>query len=188
MSGAANRFSVSGGTGKQALAVVGTTADSALASVSSLSTDLRVSLSWSRTAASGSLYASLIPRRLTGANDYRCKAVAVSGGSIRLDLVRRVNGIETTLSTAAVPGVTQAPNQSYDVACRAVPNGGGSQISGKLWRTGTAEPSAWQVTAMDSTPALQAPGGIGLSSYLSSSATQGVTLSAGNLIATDPAP
>ena len=188
VSGAANRFSVSGDTGKQALSLVGTTADSALTSVSSLSTELRASLSWSRTAASGPLYASVIPRRPTGTNDYRCKAVVTSGGLMRLDLVRRVNGIETTLGTAAISGITQMPNQSYDVACRAVPSGGGSQISGKLWRTGTAEPSGWQVIAMDSTPALQAPGGVGLSSYLSSSSTQGVTLSVGNFIATDPVP
>jgi hypothetical protein len=42
------------------------------------------------------------------------------------------------------------------------------------------------VSATDSTPTLQAAGGIGVSSYLSSGATTGVTLSVDDLVVTTP--
>ncbi|MBN1098038.1 hypothetical protein JKP76_19675 [Blastococcus sp. TML/C7B] len=41
----------------------------------------------------------------------------------------------------------------------------------KVWPAGSAEPTEWQRTATDSTAALQAPGGVGLTTYLSGSAT-----------------
>jgi hypothetical protein len=40
-----------------------------------------------------------------------------------------------------------------------------------VWRTGTAEPTTWTVTTTNSQAELQAAGGIGVKSYLSSSAT-----------------
>jgi hypothetical protein len=44
-------------------------------------------------------------------------------------------------------------------------------LNAKIWKTGTTEPAAWTVTATDSTDVLQAPGSIGLMTYLSGSAT-----------------
>jgi hypothetical protein len=41
----------------------------------------------------------------------------------------------------------------------------------KVWPSGTAEPSAWQRTATDSSAGLQAAGAVGLTTYLSGSAT-----------------
>lgn len=186
VSGQTSRYSVSGGTGRQALVTPGTTAESALTGVTSNATDLRVSLAWSRTAAGGTLYASVVPRRLTASNDYRCKIVVSAAGAIQLVGVRRVNGAETSIGSATVAGLTHAANQPYLVACRAVPVGAGTQLTAKLWRAGTSEPAGWQLTASDSTPALQGAGGLGVSSYVSSSAASGVTLSVDNLSATRP--
>jgi hypothetical protein len=59
-------------------------------------------------------------------------------------------------------------------------------VTGKLWRVGTTEPTGWLVTATDSAAALQNPGSVGISAYLSSAATAGMTLSVDDLIATDP--
>jgi len=59
-------------------------------------------------------------------------------------------------------------------------------LRAKFWRDGTSEPSSWQVSATDSTAGLQGAGGIGISSYLSSSATTAVTLSVDDLVVTAP--
>ncbi len=186
VSGATNRYSVANGAGQQTITAPGATVDAMLTGVSSSATDLRLTMAWNRTAAAGTLYASILPRRVSSANDYRCKVVGSANGTLQMILVRRVNGVETTIGSTTVAGVTVTADQSYSVACRTVPSGTSTQLTGKLWRTGTPEPAAWQVSATDNTAALQAAGGIGLSSYLSSGATTGVTLSVDDLVATTP--
>jgi hypothetical protein len=59
-------------------------------------------------------------------------------------------------------------------------------VAGKLWRSGNSEPGSWQVSTTDSLAALQAPGGVGISAYNSSGATQPVTLSVDDLVAVTP--
>lgn len=60
-------------------------------------------------------------------------------------------------------------------------------IRAKAWAAGASEPSAWTVSSTDSTGALQAPGGIGVLTYLSSSATNApITLSVDDLVASRP--
>ncbi|MGV8909528.1 MAG: PKD domain-containing protein [Propionicimonas sp.] len=186
VTGAASRYAVAGGTGQQVITAVGTTTYAALTGVSATAIDLRGKLAWSRTAAAGSLYAYVVPRRLDANNDYRCKVVVNSAGAMQLNLVRRVAGAETNLTSLTVPGLTQAANQTYSFACRVLPSGPGTQVTGKLWRSGTTEPASWQVTSNDSTSALQGAGSVGISAYLSSTATAGITLSVDDLVATDP--
>ncbi|KGJ71711.1 hypothetical protein GY21_20345, partial [Cryobacterium roopkundense] len=48
-------------------------------------------------------------------------------------------------------------------------------IRAKIWPTGQPEPTTWQLTTTDTTPALQTPGAIGLRTYISASATNGPT-------------
>jgi PKD repeat protein len=185
-SGAGNRYSVDTGAGRQTITIPGSTVDTMLTSVSSVATDMRLTIAWSRTASAGTLYASVLPRRVSSANDYRCKVVGGATGTIQMVLVRRTSSVETTVGSTTIAGVTLAANQTYNVACRAVPSGTSTQLTGKLWRTGTVEPASWQVSATDSTQTLQAAGGIGVSSYLSSGATTGVTLSVDDLVVTTP--
>ena len=184
--GATNRFSVAGGKGLQALTSPGNTADSALASVNSASADVRVTLAWSRTGATGTLYGSVLPRRVSSATDYRCKVLSAANGAVQVILVRRLNNTETALASTIISGVTMTANQAYDVACSATPSGTGTLLRAKFWRDRTSEPSSWQVSATDSTAGLQGAGGIGISSYLSSSATTAVTLSVDDLVVTAP--
>jgi PKD repeat protein len=184
--GTTNRFSVAGGKGLQALTSPGNTADAQLASVSAASAEVRVTLAWSRTGSGGTIYGSVLPRRVSSSTDYRCKVVSGSNGVIQVILVRRVSGTETAIGSTNVSGFTLAANQAYDVACSATPSGTGTLLRAKLWRDGTTEPSAWQVSATDSTAALQVAGGIGISSYMSSSATLPITLSVDDLVAVTP--
>lgn len=48
---------------------------------------------------------------------------------------------------------------------------GTTELNAKAWAAGTAEPGAWQVSATDTTAALQSPGGVGITAYVSGSAT-----------------
>jgi PKD repeat protein len=186
VTGATSRYAVAGGTGQQTLTAVGTTSYAALAGVASSSTDLRGTLAWSRTGAAGPLYTYVVPRRIDATNDYRCKVVVNSAGAMQLSLVRRVAGAETTLTALTVPGLTQAANQAYAFACRVTPSGAATTVTGKLWRAAASEPASWQLTSTDGTAALQRAGSVGVSAYLSSAATAGVTTSVDDLVATDP--
>jgi hypothetical protein len=57
-------------------------------------------------------------------------------------------------------------------------------LRAKLWKVGTTEPVAWQLTVTDATASLQAPGAIGFESYISGSATNApVTVSLDNFLA-----
>lgn len=186
VTGTASRYAVANGTGQQTITAVGTTTYAALTGISATAVDLRGELAWSRTSSAGALYASVVPRRVDANNDYRCKVVVNTAGAMQLSLVRRVGGAETTLTSRTVTGLTQAANQEYEFACRVVPSGTGTQVTGKLWRVGTTEPGTWLVTATDSAAALQNPGSVAVSAYLSSAATAGMTLSVDDLVATDP--
>ena len=44
-------------------------------------------------------------------------------------------------------------------------------VRAKVWVVSVTEPSAWTVTATDATASMQSPGGVGVMSYLSGSAT-----------------
>ncbi|NKF32400.1 hypothetical protein HER21_38890, partial [Pseudomonas sp. BGM005] len=44
-------------------------------------------------------------------------------------------------------------------------------IRAKVWKTGTTEPTGWQVSTTDATAVLQAPGHVGVAAYLGSGTT-----------------
>ncbi|WP_395728773.1 PKD domain-containing protein [Nakamurella sp.] len=179
--GAAARYSVADGAGRQVLGTAGSTAESALGSVAATGSDTRVRIAWSRTAAAGTLYATVVPRAVTTAADYRVKVVVGSNGRPTLYPIKRVGGVETNLAMITLP-ITVTAATSYSLAIRLAPSGASTVLSAKLWPTGAAEPTAWQVSATDGTAALQGAGSAKLSSYLSSSATAPVTTTFDDLV------
>ena len=62
------------------------------------------------------------------------------------------------------------PDQVLHLRLRATGTGT-TTLQGKLWVDGQAEPAGWNVTATDTTAALQNPGAVGLYTFLSGSAT-----------------
>ena len=69
-----------------------------------------------------------------------------------------------------VPGLVYNAGDTLRMQLRAVGTGT-TTLQAKVWKVGSAEPAAFQVTANDTTAGLQGPGGVGLVSYLSGSAT-----------------
>lgn len=183
VSGATNRFAVADGVGRQVLTALGATAEATLARAKATGVDARVSMSWNRTAAAGRLYASVVPRVVSSSADYRASVVVNTDGRPTISLVRRVGGVETKLTSVA-PQLTVAANTRYTMAVRLTPVGGSTEFAVKFWPTGSAEPTAWQVTATDGTTELQQAGSVKLLSYLSSSATAPVTTSFDDLVVT----
>ncbi|WP_227497251.1 metallophosphoesterase [Planctomonas psychrotolerans] len=179
VAGTASRYSVAGGTGVMAISTPGTSTDASIGTISSTATELRADLAWNRTASAGTLYSSLVVRRVTATSDYRAKVVVAANGRLQLQLVRRVNGAETTLAAAVVGTFVQSPGTRYTVAVQAVGTGP-TTLRAKLWPVGGTEPG-WLLTTQDGATGLQAAGGIGVVSYESSSATAPVTMTVDEL-------
>jgi hypothetical protein len=84
--------------------------------------------------------------------------------------VRVTGGTETALAQAAVPGLRVAAGQPLRVRLQ-VTGSSPTALRVKVWRATDPEPAAWLLQASDGTASLQVAGGLGLVSYLSSTAT-----------------
>jgi len=90
-----------------------------------------------------------------------------ASGSVKLQLQR---GTNTVLLGTTVPGLTYSSGDRLQFRVQ-VTGLSPTTIRATVWKAGTTEPVAWQLTATDSTAALQSAGGIGLCNYLSGSAS-----------------
>ena len=81
------------------------------------------------------------------------------------------NGAETAVTNeATVAGLTYAAQTSLRIRVQAVGTNP-TVLRAKVWAASGAEPPSWGTTGADSTAAFQVPGGVGMMSYLSGSAT-----------------
>ena len=140
--------------------------------VSSSSTDVSVQVTLDKPATGGGTYVSLVGRRVTSPSvaDYRVKLRYLSDGSMQAFLVRFSGGETTLATTAPIPGLTVAAGETLNVRFE-VDGTSSTLLRAKVWKAGEAEPAAWLMTTTDGTAVLQAPGGVGLITYLSGSAT-----------------
>jgi hypothetical protein len=174
--------SVSGGKG-----LVGVTAGRTVTlSLPPLGTRSDVAVQWSldKVPTGSGLYAVLVARRVAGQGDYRAQVRHTPTGGVAVSLVRvSATGVETALaSEVAVAGLTPAAGDAVKVRVQAV-GSGTTALAVRVWKAGTPEPTTWQRTATDTTAGLQASGGVALSPYLSSGATNApITLSVDDLV------
>jgi len=161
-------LSVNGGRGNVTHSNAASSGTAYLDAVSTSDLDLWLKLSLDKVTNGGGSYLTVVGRSRGTSGEYRAKVSVSASGAVTLQLVRS-SGSETVLGTAN-PGLTYVPGDQLQVRLR-VTGVSPTTLSAKIWKVGTTEPGAWQVTAQDSTTALQGPGGIGLSTYLSSSAT-----------------
>ncbi|MFD4422845.1 PKD domain-containing protein [Agromyces sp. NPDC058484] len=164
VTGSMSNYSVTGGTGRLR-ASAGGTVNGYLGAVSSDDTEVRVQLALQQAATGGGAYASVIARRV-GTDDYRARVKVLSSGTVQLQLMRG----GTTLQTATIPGVAYTTGEQLQVRVQAFDTAP-TTLRAKVWEVGAAEPAAWQLTTTDTTAAMQQAGSIGLSLFLSGSAT-----------------
>jgi PKD repeat protein len=169
MSGGNTNFAVNNGSGAVTLGTAGAGRSAALNAVSTAAFDGRITVSADKIAGGGGLDVSLFGRRANN-NDYRAKIKIASTGAVSLYLTRAVNNVETNIAgPLAIGGLRMAINDPLVIRLK-LEGSGPTVLSGKVWRASAAEPAAWQLSASDSTAALQTAGSPGLLAYLSGSA------------------
>jgi hypothetical protein len=167
LNGSATYFSVAGGVGKINMTKAGAGPSAYLNGVSAQDLTGTVDVSFDSVPTGGGSYAYLIGRH-TSAGDYRLQ-IKVLPTSTTIYLTKVVGTVTTTITSKAI-AMTYATG---DVLRMKLQLSGASPttLSGKVWKVGTTEPAAFQVTATDSEAALQSAGGVGIMSYLASSVT-----------------
>lgn len=161
-------LSVNGGRGNVAHSNAASSGTAYLNSVSTSDLDLWAKLSLDKVTNGGGSYLTVVGRSRGTSGEYRAKISVSASGAVTLQLVRSSGG-ETVLGTAN-PGFTYSAGDQMQLRLQST-GLSPTTLRAKIWKVGTTEPAAWQVTAQDSTAALQGPGGIGFSTYLSGSAT-----------------
>jgi PKD repeat protein len=175
VSGTLSRWSVSGGAGHVSLDPgVGGTATVPIAAKTD--TELSGTVWTDKAATGGGEYISLVARRISASVDYRGKIRLAPDGTVVASLSRMASGTETALgASVTVPGLTMVAGDKLRVRTQAVGTSP-TALRLKVWKLGTTEPSAWLMTASDSTAGWQTAGGFALDAYLSSSATNAPTV------------
>ncbi|WP_439591355.1 PKD domain-containing protein [Microbacterium sp.] len=177
--GAASRFSVTGGAGVISLNN-STTQNANLASVSSANTTVSATFTVDKIA--NGQYVALVGRQV-GADQYILRSRIGGDGSVILYVLRNGTAIGAGFT---VPGLTVTTNTAYTLKFQ-VQGTGTTNLSAKMWAAAGAEPAAWQLTRTDTNAALQAPGSVGLFSWVpTSAAAYPVALRFTDFAVTDP--
>ena len=182
----APNLSVGGGAAKFNLASTTLSPGAYLGGVSSSDSDITVTMATNKAGTGGGIYFYVIGRRASTNNEYRALLRFLPTGAVGESITRRSGSATDSLITSeqTVPGLgTYTPGDQLNI--RFVVTGTGTtSLKLKVWRAGTTEPVAFQQTVSDTTASLQAAGSIGLSTYLSGTATNApVLISAMNLSA-----
>jgi hypothetical protein len=142
-----------------------------LAATTRTDTDLVTGLALDKVPLGGPVYNTVVGRRVSSGNEYDVRVTLGLGGQVNLWLVKQVGGVETSLTPeAVVPKLTYTAGAVLDVRLQVVGTSP-TTVRARTWLSTAAEPNTWNATATDSTAALQAPGAVGFTSYLSSKAT-----------------
>ena len=168
--GPATDYTVSNGAGRLRLPAAAAQRAAYLNGVSQTDTELNFATSADKIANGGGVYVTGVGRRVGTAGDYRTNLRIMSSGVVTLNVSRVVGGTETTMATTTLAGLTYTPGDVIRVRLQ-VGGTGPTTVRAKAWLAATTEPAAWQVTANDTTAALQAPGSVGVVGYLSGSST-----------------
>lgn len=163
--GGSAAFGVSDGRGTIALAP-SHSREARLNAVSSADSTVDVLLSADTVPAGGSATIS-VAGRVVGSSQYVARVRLEPGGVIRLYLLR--NNDVLGGGSFVLPGAYVAGQQLH-LRMSAL-GAGTTNLGAKVWVEGTAEPSAWQLQATDTTPELQAAGSISIRTSSSSVST-----------------
>ena len=173
---AGSQFAVNAGTASITM-TAGSGPSMYLTGVSSTDTDVQVTATTDKAPTGGGIYLSAVARRLVGVGDYRAKVHLLASGQVALSLLRLSStGAETTIrAEAVVPGLTYAAGSNLRIRVQATGTNP-TTVRAKVWSVASTEPTAWAASVTDTTANLQAAGGVGLMSYLSSTATNAPTV------------
>ena len=142
-----------------------------LASASSDSTDLTMDLRPTAVATGGGIYLTVLGRWINANTDVHTNIKLTNSAKVQVSLgAFQGSGSENRLtSTVTLPGTLGAADEIH-VRMQTFGTSP-TTVRTKVWIGSDPEPSAWTVSATASASVLQVPGGVGLTSYVSGSAT-----------------
>ncbi len=168
VTGGASNFTVNGSTGKVRLSAAGSGPSATLGGVTAADVSSTVSFSMDKAPTGAGLYMSMGARKV-GNSEYLATARLLAGGAVLVRVSKNVAGTTTVLRSVTVSGMSYTAGDTLNL--RFDVTGSASVVVGaKIWKSGTSEPAAWQVTATDTSSPLGA-GSIALYPYLSGSST-----------------
>lgn len=160
----ASSSSVGSGVGVQSHSA-GATRKATLNSTSVSDADITTDLSFDKVITGGGAYAGIVARN-TATDYYQSRVRFVADGTMAIQILQ---GGSTMLANAVVPG-TYSPGTMLTLRTQ-IAGTSPTTIKAKVWVAGTAEPTAWAVTATSSAAGLQVTGSVGLVSYVAASIT-----------------
>ncbi|PWW21405.1 PKD repeat protein [Geodermatophilus normandii] len=174
--------SVTGGAA-QLSGARGQSASARLAGVNRTDVVVQATLTVPQLTTGGGTYVSLATQQV-GLTDYRAKLRFRADGQVEVMLMRTVNDEDTILGGYLLAGGYTA-GTSLNVRLE-TSGTGTTTVQVKVWRAGTTQPTAWDLTRTDTTAALQRPGAVALDTYTSGSSTATATVRVDDL-RVDPA-
>ncbi|MCU1524552.1 MAG: hypothetical protein JWO18_1446 [Microbacteriaceae bacterium] len=160
----ASSASVGSGVGSLSQ-TAGATRKATLNSVSATDAVITTDLSIDKTVTGGGAYAGIVVRQV-GTDYYQTRVRFLVGGTLAIQVLQ---GGSTVIANGTVAG-SYVPGTSLTMMTQ-IAGTSPTTIKSKVWPTGTAEPSAWNVTATSSAAGLQVAGSVGVVSYASASIT-----------------
>ncbi len=174
-SGSLGDYDVNGSVGTMALAA-GSNRSAILAGVSAADVDLSFRVATDKVATGTHQYVYGLARRINASTEYRAKVRFGTNGGVYLHAGAVVNNVETAMgSEVQVAGLTK-PAGAFIWVRAQISGTNPTTIRIRAWADGAAEPTTWQYTGTDSAGALQAPGGVGLRTYIGGSTTNAPVL------------
>jgi hypothetical protein len=178
LAGSASNFAVNGSKGTIVTPTKSVQQLAHLGSTSVRDVDCRVEISLPASInvkGSKGLFGSLVLRHQASGADYRVGLFLSGTGKA---FIRGQTSTGTNVFADADTGLTFAARDTFVLRVQAQ-GASPTTIRAKVWKAGAAEPSAWTVTATDTTAALQTAGTLGIRTL--NSAPSATTLSFDNL-------
>jgi len=173
ISGSTANVAVNNGSAALTMRSAGTQVASWLGATTRSDTDLRLHVSVDKRPTGSGAYVDVVGRRVSSNNEYRARLILGANGRIAVALTALKGSAtaQTLASAVTLPSsITYGPGTGLEVRLQVVGTAP-TTVRVKVWPSGTAEPTSWQRTATDSFAGLQTAGAVGLTTYLSGSAT-----------------
>jgi hypothetical protein len=131
--------------------------------VSSTNTESAVTWTANKHVTGKGIYLDVVGRHVSAHKEYRGRVHVLPNGSVAISLLRFRNSstAQVVASKASLRAITYRPGMKLRTRLQVI-GVRPTTLRLKVWPANQAEPSAWQLTATDSSPALQSAGSVGL--------------------------
>ncbi len=170
--GSAANLSVANGSGLLKLAAASSAPGAFLNAVSTSDSDSKITYTTDKPATGNGIYLYLVGRHVSTNNEYRARIRILSNNTVALAVTKLANSATETVigSEVTLTGVTYTPGMMLNVRYQ-VTGTSPTTLRLKAWPSSSTEPTAWRITTTDNTSGLQSAGSVGVTTYLSGSAT-----------------